>query len=86
VSQTFSKEEIVASLRKFYADHGRGPKAADLGGAELPASSEIFRLFGGLRPACDAAGIPRAGRIWPGERMPWPDEYFGVKNYKRKKP
>jgi hypothetical protein len=79
VSQTFSREQILTSLRKFYADHGRIPRAADLGGPALPASSEIFRLFGGLRPACDAAGIPHEGRGSPGERMPWPDEYFRVK-------
>lgn len=80
VSDTSSKEQIIASLQQFYADRGRVPKAADLGGATLPASRDIYRLFGGLRAACDAAGIPREGRESLGERMPWPNKYFGVKN------
>jgi Homing endonuclease associated repeat len=80
VSQIFSKEQILDSLRKFYADHGRAPKAADLGAAGIPTVGAISRLFGSLRSGYDAAGIPQEGRESLGERMPWPEDYFGVKS------
>lgn len=56
----------------------------DLGGNGLPTGLAIARVFAGLRPACDAAGIPREGRESLGDRMPWPEFYFGVKNDKSK--
>jgi hypothetical protein len=80
VSDTSSKEEILTSLRKFYVDYGRSPRRVDLGGAGLPTGAAISRVFGSLRSACDAAGFPPEGRESLGERMPWPEKYFGVKN------
>lgn len=80
MSETFSKEEVRASLWKFYTDHGRAPKRVDLGDAGLPTGRAISRAFGSLRSACDAAGIPPGARGKLGERMPWPERYFGVKN------
>jgi hypothetical protein len=50
MSRTFSKEQILASLRKFYADHGRMPKAADLGGPRSPPAAKYFVYSEGLDP------------------------------------
>lgn len=73
-----TKESVVAALREFHAEHRRPIRMRDCKKSSLPHHSIIWRLFGGLANACDAAGIPRnGGRL--NDRMPWPAGYFGVK-------
>lgn len=72
---------VVAAIQAFHARTGRWPISNDFRRRHgLPSVSLVYRLWGGLEPARQAAGMPagalptkgeRFAQTWAGAR-PWP--------------
>lgn len=72
---SYSGETIIELFQVFQVRKGREPRTEDLGKNGLPSFNTVSRHFGSLEMARKQAGM---GDLL-GERMPWPEEYFGIK-------
>lgn len=66
----YSREELVEKLRSFHRSQQRLPKMADVErGGSLPNWKAFKREFGGLRQACEAAGLVASAA--PVDKIGW---------------
>lgn len=76
----WTRERIIDALRDFADEHGRRPTVGELGAGDhrervewLPGYSQVRRLFGSYRAACEAAGLPEP-RVGHYVRSPRPGD------------